>query len=81
MSSAPPPPPHLTPPDIRALEVGVEEDVEVEGRLLAGVVDPDVEVEFLLPQDDAVGDAELVLGPQVSHRNMDRVDLLQSIDC
>ena len=54
--------PDLTPSDVWALEVGVEEHVEVEGRLLAGVVDADVEVELLLPQDDPVGDAELVLG-------------------
>ena len=52
----------LTASDIWALEVRVEENVEVEGRLLAGVVDADVEVELLLPQDDPVGDAELVLG-------------------
>ena len=63
--------PDLTPSDVWALEVRVEEDVEVKGRLLAGVVDADVEVELLLPQDDPVGDAELVLGR--NHANLGQV--------
>ena len=52
---------HLTPSHVGTLEVGVEHHVEVEAVLLAGVVDPDVEVELLLPQDDPVADSEVVL--------------------
>ena len=49
---------YLTPPDVRTLEVRVKEQVEVEGDVLARVVDADVHVELLLAQDEAVGDAE-----------------------
>ncbi len=52
---------HLTPSDVRALEVRVKEEVEVEGYVLAGVVDAHVEVELLLPEDEPVGDAELAV--------------------
>jgi len=54
-------PRHLTPPHIRALKVRVEHHVEVKAALLAGVVHPDIQVEFLLPEDDPVGDLEMVL--------------------
>ena len=54
-------PRHLAPPHVRTLEVSVQHHVEVEGRLLAGVVDTDVEVEFLLSEDDPVGNFEVVL--------------------
>ena len=36
----------------------MKEQVEVEGDVLAGVVDAHVHVELLLPQDKTVGDAE-----------------------
>ena len=49
---------HLTPPDVRTLEVGVKEEVEVEGDVLARVVDAHVHVELLLAQDEAVRHAE-----------------------
>ena len=49
---------HLAPPDVGALEVGVKEEVEVEGDVLAGVVDAHIHVEFLLAQDEAVRHAE-----------------------
>ena len=49
---------HLAPPDVGALEVGVKEEVEVEGDVLAGVVDAHVHVQLLLAQDEAVRDAE-----------------------
>lgn len=39
----------------------MEQHVEVEGGLLAGVVHPYVEMQLLLPQDDPVGDPEVVL--------------------
>ncbi len=52
---------HLTPSDVRALEVRVKEEVEVEGYVLAGVVDAHVEVELLLPEDEPVGDSELAV--------------------
>lgn len=48
----------LTPPDIGHLQVCVQQHIESEAQLLAGVVDTDVEVEFLFPQDQAVGNAE-----------------------
>ena len=51
----------LAPPHVGTLEVRVQEHVEVEGGLLARVVHPDVEVQLLLPQDDPVGDPEVVL--------------------
>ena len=54
-------PRHLAPPHVRTLEVSVQHHVEVEGGLLAGVVDTDVEVEFLLSEDDPVGNFEVVL--------------------
>ena len=49
---------HLAPSDVGALEVGVKEEVEVEGDVLAGVVDAHVHVELLLAQDEAVRHAE-----------------------
>lgn len=54
-------PRHLTPPHVRALEVRVEHHVEVKAALLAGVVHPDIQVELLLPEDDPVGDLEVML--------------------
>lgn len=39
----------------------MQHHIEVEAAVLAGVVHPDVQVELLLPQDDAVGDLEVVL--------------------
>ena len=52
---------HLAPPHVRTLEVSVQHHVEVEGGLLAGVVDTDVEVELLFSEDDPVGNFEVVL--------------------
>lgn len=52
---------HLTPPHIRALEVSVEQHVEVEAVLLARVIHADVEVQLLLPEDDPVLDPEVML--------------------
>ena len=49
---------HLTPPDVGTLEVGVKEEVEVEGDVLARVVNAHVHVELLLAQDEAVRHAE-----------------------
>jgi len=36
----------------------VQQHVEGEAQLLAGIVDADVKVELLFPQDQPVGDAE-----------------------
>ena len=52
---------YLRLPDIWALEVRVEKDVKVEGRLLAGVVHAHVEVQLLLAQDYPVRDSEVML--------------------
>merc|ERR1711910_142319 len=52
---------HLAAPHVRTLEVSVEHHVEVEGCLLAGVVDANVEVELLFSKDDPVGNFEVVL--------------------
>ena len=38
----------------------MKEYVEIEGSFFAGVVDTDVEVEFLFPKDNPVGDTKLV---------------------
>lgn len=52
---------NLTSANIRTLEVRVEHHVEVERAVLAGVVHADVQVQLLLPQDDPVGDLEVML--------------------
>ena len=39
----------------------MEHHIEVKAALLARVVHPDVQVELLLPEDDPVGDLEVVL--------------------
>jgi len=51
----------LTPADVRTLEVGVQQQVEVEGDLLARVVHAHVHVQLLLAQDQPVGDAKLAV--------------------
>ena len=52
---------NLTSANVRTLEVGVEHHVEVERPVLAGVVDANVQVQLLLPEDDPVGDLEVML--------------------
>jgi hypothetical protein len=44
---------HLTSSHIRALEVGVQQQVEVEGDVLVGVVDADVQVQFFLSENQS----------------------------
>ena len=39
----------------------MQQNVEVEWRLLAGVVNTDVQMQLLLSEDDPVRDSELVL--------------------
>ena len=39
----------------------MKKNVEVEGGILARIVDPDIEMELLLPEDHSVGDSEVVL--------------------
>lgn len=45
---------NLTPSDVRDLQVCVQQQVERERQVLAGVVHPNVEVKFLLPEDQSV---------------------------
>lgn len=49
---------YLTPSDVRALEVSVEKQVEVERHVLAGVVHAHVHVELLFAQDEPVAHPE-----------------------
>lgn len=49
---------HLAPPHIGNFEVGVEEEVEVEGEVIAGVVDAYVEVKLFLAEYEAVGETK-----------------------
>lgn len=50
----------LTPPDVRHLEVRVEQQVEAERQVFARVVHSNVEVQLLFPQDQSVGQPEPV---------------------
>lgn len=49
---------YLTSPHVGHLEIGVQQQVEGEGDVLARVVDDDVEVKLLFAQDEPVGEAE-----------------------
>ena len=53
--------PHLASSHVGTFKVGVKKNVEVEGGILARIVDPDIEMELLLPEDHSVGDSEVVL--------------------
>jgi len=48
----------LTPADVWAFEVSVQQQVEGEGDIFARIVDADVEVQFFLAQDQPVGQAK-----------------------
>ena len=49
---------YLASSDIWTLEVGVEQEVEVERDVLARVVDANVHVKFFLPEDETVAHSE-----------------------
>ena len=52
---------HLASFNIRTLKVGVQQNVEIKWRLLAGVVNTDIQMQLLFSEDDPVRDSELVL--------------------
>jgi hypothetical protein len=55
---APVQPGHLAPSHVRALEVRVQEEVEVKGDVLAGVIHSNVHVQLFLAENESVGDAK-----------------------